>query len=107
QRALGGSALAGQEGEALTEVAVRPLAEAAIARWADAGLDSAGLAALRNVAVHVSDLPDDLLGLSNAHVVFLDVNAAGWGWFLDPTPADDTEFTGAGGPAAGHIDLLS
>ena len=46
----------------------------------------------------------------------LDVNAAGWGWFVDGTPEDDEEFLRGldgdlfaldGGPAAGQVDLLT
>src|SRR5205814_141731 len=45
-----------------------------------------------------------------------DADAAGYGWFVDPTPADDSEFAvptafglgaGAGSPAAGRMDLLT
>jgi hypothetical protein len=39
----------------------------------------------------------------------VDVTAAGYGWFVDPTPADDSEFGlgMAGSPAAGRMDLLT
>ncbi len=30
------------------------------------------------------------------HTIWLDDNAAGWGWFVDPTPGDDSEFTTPG-----------
>jgi hypothetical protein len=49
--------------------------------------------------------------------VLIDVNAGGFGWFIDPTPADNTEFVStsgssyltapAGSPAAGRMDLLT
>jgi hypothetical protein len=42
-------------------------------------------------------------------VIMLDRTADGYGWFVDPTPGDDSEF-GPGtvkSPAHGHIDLLS
>src|SRR5262249_47070545 len=31
-------------------------------------------------------------GLAFGRTVRLNDNAAGWGWFIDPTPADDSEF---------------
>src|SRR5204863_8404462 len=49
-------------------------------------------------------------------VVTLDATAAGHGWFVDPTPGDDSEFALAGGvegrapagsAAAGRMDLLT
>jgi hypothetical protein len=49
-------------------------------------------------------------------VITLDVNAAGHGWFIDPTPDSSGEFTpvksgeliaNRNGPAHGHMDLLS
>ena len=32
-------------------------------------------------------------GLASGRTIWLDDNAAGWGWFVDPTPWDDSEFT--------------
>ena len=37
------------------------------------------------------DTPRDVLFLGKH-----DDNAAGWGWFVDPTPRDDSEFTTPG-----------
>ena len=47
--------------------------------------------------------------------MMLDINAAGLGWFVDPTPSDDAEYKGGGtirqaipsSDAADKIDLLS
>ncbi len=47
--------------------------------------------------------------------IYLDPTADGYGWFIDPTPGQDEEFTWSGGQeralpgsaAAGHIDLLT
>ena len=33
------------------------------------------------------------LGLATADTVFIDANAAGWGWFVDATPHDSSEFS--------------
>jgi hypothetical protein len=39
---------------------------------------------------------------------WLDTNAAGWGWFVDPTPHDDREFTAPGNQGEqGRMDLLT
>jgi len=38
----------------------------------------------------------------------LDLNAAGWGWFVDPTPHDDSEFRKPGDQGEQkHMDLLT
>jgi hypothetical protein len=66
-------------------------------------------------AVVVADLPGLILGQVRDGVVWLDRDAAGHGWFVDPTLADDAEFAarrgGAllaqDGPAASAIDLLT
>ena len=36
------------------------------------------------------------LGLASGHTIWLDDNAAGWGWFVDKTPHIDSEFTTRG-----------
>ncbi len=49
--------------------------------------------------------------------MLIDVNAGGFGWFVDPTPGDDVEFASTGAsdsliatgasPASGRVDLLT
>jgi hypothetical protein len=75
------------------------------------------LAILDQVTVLVSDLPNQLLAATTGTTVVLDSNAAGWGWFVDPTPQDNSEFpivlssgvyaATPGSPAYGHMDLLT
>jgi len=48
---------------------------------------------LAEVEVEVVDLSDDALGRAVAGTIYIDVNAAGYGWFVDTTPADHSEFT--------------
>jgi hypothetical protein len=56
-----------------------------------------------------------MVGVTADELVTVDVNAAGLGWFIDPTPMRDEEFRirGAelvareGGAATGRLDLLS
>jgi len=67
--------------------------------------------------VLMADLPDQLLGATTGYTIVLDPDAAGWGWFIDPTPGDNREFSirlsgevseaGSSSPAAGHMDLLT
>ncbi len=92
-----------------------PLSAAAIARWEAAGITPAQDALLRHVTFSVKDLPGLYLGEAAAGKVTLDSNAAGNSWFIDPTPGDDSEFSGAGtemtatatGGAAGRVDALT
>src|SRR5262249_52540738 len=48
------------------------------------------------------------LAAAAAHAIRIDDDAAGWGWFVDPTPRDDAEFVTPGDPAVrGRMDLVS
>ncbi len=40
----------------------------------------------------IRDLPGDTLGFASGNTIYLDTNAAGWGWLIDPTPMEDSEF---------------
>jgi hypothetical protein len=49
------------------------------------------------------------LGLASPGVILIDRDAVGYGWFVDPTPGDDSEFApgAVNSPARGRMDLLS
>ena len=93
------------------------IGQAAIARWKATGLLSdAQQQLLDSVTFQVVDLPDGMLGDTFSTIVRLDVTAAGYGWYIDATPASDApfaRFVGDGqlvadtGPAAAGIDLLT
>ncbi|MBI3463308.1 MAG: hypothetical protein HY000_09650 [Planctomycetes bacterium] len=90
---------------ALTPDEVRPLVNEALARWEAAGADTSSLG---NIEVRITDLPDAYLGLASGHSILLDSNAAGHGWFVDPTPGSDGEFPATGRSLAhGRVDLLT
>jgi hypothetical protein len=60
----------------------------------------------------VTDLPNNLLGLTAGHVVWIDRDAAGFGWFVDSSPNADEEFglnshEFSYDEAAGRMDLLT
>jgi hypothetical protein len=86
-------AVATLDSATLTNADLQPLAEEAVGRWAAAGLDAATLARLRRVEFIIGDLSGSQLGLAAGDSVYLDLNAAGHGWFIDLTPAADEEFT--------------
>ena len=90
-----------------------PIVDSAIEYWRSAGHD---VSALEGITFEVSDLPGTLLGLVEDDTVYIDADAAGHGWFVDPTPlkseefnvADDGSLTAiAGSDAEGRIDLLT
>jgi len=93
----------------------QPLVTAAVARYAAAGLEATRLAALDAVHGVGTDLSGDLLGWAMGNTIYLDLNAAGHGWFVDPTPSRDEEIIALGSgtlrrvdPAAvDQIDLLT
>ena len=96
QRANGGRGEAAQTGMsaplALSQADLRPIVNEAIARWANAGLDAAALAKLTQAQFAIADLPGSYLGKTQGNQITIDSNAAGYGWFVDPTPAVDEEF---------------
>jgi cyclophilin family peptidyl-prolyl cis-trans isomerase len=86
----------------------------AVRRWTNAGLDPASVQFLQNVSFKLADLPTGYLGFALADTIWLDSNADGQGWFIDPTAGDDLEFAAdvagqlhAAGDASAGVDLLS
>ena len=72
---------------------------------------------LAGVSFEIDDLTGGLLAETTGNTVRIDQYAAGYGWFVDPTPADDSEFTASAGsqtltapngsPAYDRADLLT
>jgi parallel beta-helix repeat protein len=95
-----GSSLLAAGGEASQESRVEsqeletddlsPIVDAAIDRFMAAGYSSE---LFQYVDVSIADLPGATLGLATGTSIVIDVDAAGYGWFVDATPLDDSEFT--------------
>jgi hypothetical protein len=91
--------------------------DAAIQYWADFGLVSdEDLATLESVTFEIADLDGLLLGSTSGTHITIDINAAGYGWFIDTTLFDSSEYTqngngtlvaSAGSDAEGMMDLLT
>jgi hypothetical protein len=72
---------------------------------------------LDRVTIDVVNLPAGKLGATLGHSILIDGDAAGWGWFVAPTPKDNSEFqvrlsdvafgVAPDSMASGHMDLLS
>jgi subtilisin-like proprotein convertase family protein len=77
----------------LTREALMIAVDEGIQRWSEAGiLDADNLLALNAAEFRIADLDGLALGFTTAETITIDVDAAGWGWFIDETPVDDSEF---------------
>lgn len=93
---------------ALSYAELAPIVEEAKDRWMATGLPEEEARLLEEVSFAITDLEGLTLGLAAGATITIDTDAAGWGWFVDPTPAEDSEFTGpVTAEAAGRMDLLS
>ena len=70
---------------------MQPLLLEAIERWRIAAGPSQALA-LHDVEMRVAELPPGYLGFASDKVIWIDHDAAGFGWFVDETPHEDYEF---------------
>lgn len=69
------------------------------------------------VTIQIVDLPGSQLASTIGNTIYLDHDAAGWGWFVDSTPLDSSEFSldsqsgrllaSSTSAASGKVDLLS
>ena len=90
--------------KALEDWQVQPLLASGLT-IAAAGVDVSGLG---QVKIRIRDFDGSTLGQAASNTIFLDADAAGWGWFVDSTPGEDSEFIIPGDQAEqGRIDLLS
>jgi hypothetical protein len=79
----------------LSDSDLQPVVHAAIDRWAGSGLNASLLQKLQNTHFVIADLSGSHLGQVKGNVVYLDINAAGHGWFVDTTPSEDSEYVGS------------
>jgi uncharacterized repeat protein (TIGR01451 family) len=68
------------------------IVRAALARWREMVVDGEDYARLEAVEFEIADLPDDQLVLTTPTKIIIDETAAGYGWFIDATPEEDSEF---------------
>lgn len=95
----------------------QPVAEEMLGRiqqQALPGLSSNERDLIDHVSIQVVDLEGNTLGRAAPGIIYLDTNAAGHGWFVDPTPAEHSEYTWSSelslialpeSDAAGLVDL--
>jgi len=99
----------------VTQAELNLLVGAAIDRWAAAGATAEQIATMKTVQVTLNDMMGVQIGQAAPGSIQIDEDGAGYGWFVDSTPGDDSEFASAGtrlkataaGGASGHVDLLT
>ncbi len=102
----------------ITQDELDSIVAAAKTLWATAlGAGDPRLAVLDQVTVLAGNLPSGMLGETTGTQIVIDRSAQGWGWFVDPTPNDNSEFAirlssealaaSPSSPAAGRMDLLT
>ena len=78
----------------ITQADLDRLAREAARRWIAAGFDPVAVHRMfHGTQLEVADLPGATLGMEVPGKILIDVNAAGHGWFVDPTPRTDEEFS--------------
>ena len=85
----------------LNQGTLESVAAAAIDLWKDAGISDADVNQLDAVQMRTRDLSGSTLGLAMPTTVWIDLDAAGFGWFTDVGQFDDHDV-----PIEG-VDLLS
>ena len=91
--------------QSLTVSQYEPIVAEAQRRWQAAGVNTAALSGLN---VQVKNLGGTTLGLASGNTIWLDDNAADWGWFVDSTPGNSSEFLRLGNQGEQQrMDLLT
>ena len=94
-------------GSSITSADAQRLLPVALQQWQAAGIDPVILQTLQATEIRIDDFAGDGLAWAMQGVISLDRDAAGYGWFVDATPNDHSEFlTGSGhGAANGQVDF--
>lgn len=71
------------------------------------GLTADQLALLNQATITLADLADGYLALTLGTTITLDTDAAGYGWFIDPTPFTHEEFVSGSSIVNGHSSIGS
>jgi hypothetical protein len=114
---LDGNPIAPVHRAPLTDEQMQPVIVEAVSRLQRAEAEDTA-AALDDVTFQIVDLPGNVVGqVIENRIVQIDIDAAGYGWFVDTTPWDSVEFAQsmpagdlvatAASPAYGRADLLT
>ncbi len=84
----GGPAEGVMVADGLTRATLNPVVQQSVAHWAAAGVEPRRLDALRQLDVQIADLSDSLLGVAALDTVWIDRDAAGYGWSVNSGGVD-------------------
>jgi fimbrial isopeptide formation D2 family protein/uncharacterized repeat protein (TIGR01451 family) len=101
----------------LSDSVLNWMAQAAITRWQLAGASPEELERMHAATLEAAEFKDDKLAVTTSTKIRINADAAGYGWFVDATPQDDSKFAlpifnrefqaDLDSPAFGKIDLLT
>ena len=74
--------------DVLTHSTLNSVVQRSLAHWTAAGVDSQRLDALSQLDLRIADLPDSRLGIATLDVVWIDRDAAGYGWSVNSGGVD-------------------
>jgi uncharacterized repeat protein (TIGR01451 family) len=77
----------------LTMPELLAMAQAALERWQQAGVSAEDLMRMQQATFEIGDLPGEQIAVATPTGIKVDEAAAGYGWFFDLTPQEDSEFT--------------
>lgn len=89
----------------ITAADLQPIVSDAIAQWAAQGASQQALAVMGGTSFQVGDLVGGTLARGVGDQVLISDNAAGYGWFVDPSPSASSAFGPAG--ADGQLHAVS
>ena len=75
-------------GNGLTHATLNPVVQQSLAYWTAAGVEPHRLDTLRQLDVQIADLSDSLLGIAALNRVWIDRDAAGYGWSVNAGGVD-------------------
>lgn len=90
----------------LNDAQLAPLLVESLNRWKAAGYD---ISSLQGIQVRITNFGDRrTISQRSGNTIWLDDNAADWGWFVDNTPSDNSEFDRPLTPGVyNRIDVLT
>ena len=98
----------------LSDNDLQPILAAARDRWVQTGVTAQQLATLDSIAFEITNLDNYQVTASQPGRIFVDDDAGGKQWFVDPTPSDDREFANIissthlqSATPTGQLDLLT
>ena len=74
--------------DGLTHATLNPVIQQSLAYWTATGVEPRRLEALTQVDVQIADLSDSLLGIAALNIVWIDRDAAGYGWSVNSGGVD-------------------